>query len=278
MRWMPSATGWAPGSVQCGASLTHRVSQAARIPRSHPAQGGRSVTLVPSIGVLRPLPRAPDRETLDETRPEEDRHVGTGVRRTRFARLERGAGPDGAGPRRRDRARGRHHDLRHRPAHPQGGRAHRRPGAGARSRGRRHRRGHRRGRARDRRGGPRAGLVHHLVRTLPLLPRRPLRPVPERWRLDPGPPDRRDAGGVRPDPLRGHVAARAARAGHRRGGRAALGHPAHLLRGRRAQRDGAAGGHGGHRGCRADRPGGCADGPTVQPHPHRRRRPGRGPT
>ena len=98
------------------------------------------MTLVPTIGVQRPLPRGPGRETLDETRPEEERHVGTGVRRTRFACLERGARPDGAGARGRDRAGGRHHDLRHRPAHPQGGRARGRPGPGARPRGRRHRR------------------------------------------------------------------------------------------------------------------------------------------
>ena len=52
---------------------------------------------------------------------------------------------------------------------------------------------------------PRAGLLHLRVRRMPLLPRRPLRTVPGRRRLDPRPPDRRDAGRVRARPVRRHL-------------------------------------------------------------------------
>ena len=43
---------------------------------------------------------------------------------------------------------------------------------------------------------PRAGVVHHLLWRLPVLPRRQLRAVPGRGRLDPRPPDRRHAGRI----------------------------------------------------------------------------------
>ena len=65
------------------------------------------------------------------------------------------------------------------------------PRHGPRPRGRRHRRRGRRGRHDGRGRRPRAGLVHHVVRALPLLQGGPLRPVPRRRRLDLRPPDRR---------------------------------------------------------------------------------------
>ena len=52
---------------------------------------------------------------------------------------------------------------------------------------------------------PRPRVVHHGVRRVPVLPRRPLRPVPRRRRLDPRPPDRRHAGRVRARPVRRHL-------------------------------------------------------------------------
>ena len=87
---------------------------------------------------------------------------------------------------------------------------------------------------------PRARLVHHRVRCLPLLPRRQLRPVHRRRRLDPRPQDRRHPGRVRPGAVRGHLDVSRPRRCHRRGSTHARRHPAHGLRGRRAERPGPA--------------------------------------
>ena len=102
---------------------------------------------------------------------------------------------------------------------------------------------------------PRARLVHHRMRRLPLLPRRDVRPVPRRRRVDPRSPDRRDAGRVRARAVRRHLDLRRARGRDRRGGPDARRHPAHRLRGRRAQRRRAARRHGRRRGVGSDRAG-----------------------
>ena len=52
---------------------------------------------------------------------------------------------------------------------------------------------------------PGAGLVHHRVRRVPVLPRGQLRPVPRRRRLDPRPQDRRHPGRVRAGAVRRHL-------------------------------------------------------------------------
>ncbi len=77
--------------------------------------------------------------------------------------------------------------------------------------GRRDRRRRRRGPRRTA-GRPGAGLLHHLLRPVPVLPGRLLRPVPRRGRLDPRPPRRRHAGRVRPRPARRPVRPPAPRA------------------------------------------------------------------
>ena len=109
-------------------------------------------------------------------------------------------------------------------------------GHGARPRGRRHDRGGRPRRQHVRRGRPRAGLVHQLLRALPLLQGGPLRPVPGRRRLDLRPPDRRAAGRVRARAVRRQLGAQGARGAERRAGAVPRRHPADLLRGRRPQR------------------------------------------
>ena len=76
-------------------------------------------------------------------------------------------------------------------------------------------------------GRPRADLVHHRLRPLPVLPRGPLRPVPGRRRLGARAPDRRRPGRVRPGPVRRRLGAPAARRGPRRGRAHARRHPAH---------------------------------------------------
>ena len=89
---------------------------------------------------------------------------------------------------------------------------------------------------------PGARVVHHRLRHLPLLPRGQLRPVPRRRRLDPRPQDRRHPGRVRPGPVRRHLhLPRARRASADEQHPDARRHPAHRLRGRRAQRPGAPG-------------------------------------
>ena len=178
---------------------------------------------------------------------------------------------------RRDRPRRRGHDLRHRPAHPQRRRARGDRRTDPRPRGRRHRRvGRHRGQ--DRQGRrPRARLVHHRVRHVPVLPRRPLRPVPGRRRLDPRPHDRRHPGRVRPRAVRRHstypvpagvtdeeilmladILPTGYEVGVLNGGVAAR------RRRRRRRR-------------RPDRPGRDHGRAAVQPEPHRRHRPGRQP-
>ena len=154
---------------------------------------------------------------------------------------------------RRDRP-GRHGDhLRHRPAHPQG----RRPGgqpAAASWATRRSAPSSRSAPASRRSAGrPGAGLVHLGVRAVPVLPGGPLRPVPGRRRLDPRAPDRRHAGRVRPGPVRRHLDLPGPGRRRRRGDPDARRHPADRLRGRRAQRPGAAGRHRRRRRRRPDR-------------------------
>ena len=87
----------------------------------------------------------------------------------------------------------------------------RRGGPGPRARGGRHGRGDRVGGRHRPAGRPGAGLVHLGLRPLPLLPGGRVRAVPRRRRLDPRAPDRRRAGRVRPDPVRGHLHIPAAR-------------------------------------------------------------------
>ena len=96
-------------------------------------------------------------------------------------------------------------DLRDRPPHPQGRRARGEAGHDPRPRGRRHRRRDRERGDDARAGRPRARLLHHLVRPLPLLQGGPLRPLHRRRRLDLRPPDRRAPGGVRAGAVRRHV-------------------------------------------------------------------------
>ena len=135
-------------------------------------------------------------------------------RRPMRALVYHGPGPQGLGRspqaddrrrHRRDRARRRGHDLRHRPAHPQGRRPRGDRRTDPRPRGGRHRRGGRRRREEREGRRPGARLVHHRVRRVPVLPRGPLRPVPRRRRLDPRPPDRRHPGRVRAGAVRRHV-------------------------------------------------------------------------
>ena len=154
-------------------------------------------------------------------------------------------------------------------------RGHRR--ADPRSRGRRHRRdGRRRGQDREGRG-PGAGVVHHRLRRVPVLPRRSVRPVPRRRRLDPRPHDRRHPGRVRPRAVRRHLHLPGSRRRHRRGAPHARRHPAHRLRGRRAQRRVETGRRGRRRRRGADRPVGHHGSPALQPEPRRGHRPGRQP-
>ena len=85
-------------------------------------------------------------------------------------------------------------------------------------------------------GRPGAGVLHHRVRPLPVLPRGQLRPVPRRRRLDPRPHDRRHPGRVRAGAVRRHLDLPAPRRRRRRSRADARRHPADRLRGRRAQR------------------------------------------
>ena len=79
------------------------------------------------------------------------------------------------------------------------------PGTHPRARGRRHDRRKGLGRHDARARRPRARVVHHLVRPLPVLQGAPLRPLHRRRRLDLRPPDRRAAGRVRARAVRRHV-------------------------------------------------------------------------
>ena len=109
-------------------------------------------------------------------------------------------------------------------------------GHGARPRGRRHGRRDRRRRDDPRAGRPRPRLLHHLVRALPVLQGRPLRPLHRRRRLDLRPPDRRAPGRVRACAVRRHVGLQAPRRAQRRAGAVPRRHPSDRLRGRSAQR------------------------------------------
>ena len=54
-------------------------------------------------------------------------------------------------------------------------------------------------------GRPGVGLLHHRLRSVPLLPRGQLRPVPRRGRLDPRAQDRRHPGRIRARAVRRHL-------------------------------------------------------------------------
>ena len=199
------------------------------------------------------------------------------VPRPRSQGLGRGPQADDRRRHRRHRPRRRGHDLRHRPAHPQGRRPRRDRRTDPRPRGGRHRRGGR-CRRQDREGRrPRARVVHHRLRHVPVLPRGPLRPVPRRRRLDPRPQDRRHPGGVRAGAVRRHVDLPCPRRCGRRADAHARRHPPHRLRGRRPQRSRATRRRRRRRRRRADRPGRDHGRPAVQPQPRRRDRPRRQP-
>ena len=195
---------------------------------------------------MRRWPRAGERGDFESHR-KGGRNEGSCVPRARAAGLGVRARPDDPRADGRDRPDRLVHDLRHRPAHPQGRRARGEAGDDPRPRGRRHGRRGRRGRDDDRAGRPRARLVHHLVRALPLLQGGPLRPLHRRRRLDLRPPDRRPPGGVRPGAVRRHLRLQGAGRAERRAGALPRRHPSDGVRGRRAQRARRAGRHGRHR-------------------------------
>ncbi len=161
-------------------------------------------------------------------------------------------------------------DLRHGSAHPQGRRLDGRAGPNPRPRGGRNSR-------RDRgcgdhacARGPRARLVHHVLRALPVLQGGPLWPLHGWRRLDLRPPDRRSAGRVREGAVRRHVRLQApARADGRAGG-VSRGHPPDGLRGRSALRPRRAGRHRRDRRRWADRPRGGDDRETALARTDRR--------
>ena len=93
-------------------------------------------------------------------------------------------------------------------------------------------------------GRPRARLVHHLVRALPLLQGGPLRPLHRRRRLDLRPPDRRPPGRARARAVRRHLRLQGAGRAERRAGALPRRHPPDRVRGRRAERARRAGRHG----------------------------------
>ena len=107
----------------------------------------------------------------------------------------------------------------------------------ARSRSRWNHRSGRIGREQSEARRPRADLLHHVVRELPVLPRGSVRTLRRRGWLDPRPPDRRHAGGIREGSVRGHVDVprpAAVRVGRERPD--ACRYRAHGLRGRRPKR------------------------------------------
>ena len=144
-----------------------------------------------------------------------------------------------------------------------------------RPRGRRHRRRGRRGRHDDRARRPRARLVHHLVRALPLLQGGPLRPLHRRRRLDLRPPDRRAPGRARPRAVRGHLGLQGAGRAERRAGALPRRHPADRLRGRRPERARRAGRHGRDRRRGPDRARGDHDREAAHARADHRDRPRR---
>ena len=197
------------------------------------------------------------------------------VPRAGAASLGGRARPDNPGADRRDREDRLVDDLRDRPPHPQGRRAGGEARNDPRPRGRRHR-----GRDRERRhdaraGRPRARLLHHVVRPLPLLQGGPLRALHRRRRLDLRPPDRRPAGRVRPRAVRRHVGLQGAGRAHGRAGAVPRRHPPDRVRGRRPQRGRRAGRHGRDRRRRPDRARRDHDRAAPHARPHRRDRPRR---
>ena len=132
--------------------------------------------------------------------------------------------------------------------------------------------GRRRRRPSRQRRRPRARLVHHLMWHLPVLPRRPRRPMPRRRRLDPRSQDRRHPSRARPRAVRRPVDLPDPGRRERRGGLDAGRHPADRLRGRRPQRPRHARRRRRRRGRRPDRPGGDHRFTPVQPDDRDRHR------
>ena len=178
---------------------------------------------------------------------------------------------------RRDRPHRHLDDLRHRPAHPQRRRARDDPGTilGHEAVGTVHEVGAGVSTVAPRR--PRAAVLRELVRALPLLQGGPLRPVPGRRRLDLRPPDQRPAGRVRARPVRRQLGLQGPRGAQRRAGAVPRRHPAHLLRGRRAQRHGLTRRRRRDRRRRTDRPGGDPHREALHARADRRDRPRRQP-
>ena len=126
-------------------------------------------------------------------------------------------------------------------------------------------------------GRSRARFVHQLVRTLPILQGRALRPV-HRWRrLDLRPHDRRPSGRVRPRPVRRHLGLQGAGGPDRRAGAVPRRHPADGIRGRRSERRRPAGRHRRRRRCRPDRARDDHDREALHARPDHRDRPRRRP-
>ena len=203
----------------------------------------------------------------------EARDESTRVPRAGPASLGGRARPDHPGADGRDRADRLLDDLRHRPPHPQGRRAGGEAGHDPRPRGRRHGRRDRKRRDHARAGRPRARLLHHVLRAVPLLQGRPLRALHRRRRLDLRPPHRRAAGRVRARAVRRHLGLQGAGRAHRRAGALPRRHPPDRVRGRRPQRARRAGRHGRDRRRRPDRARGDHDRAAPLAGPHRRDRP-----
>ena len=144
-----------------------------------------------------------------------------------------------------------------------------------RPRGRRHRRRGRRRRHDDRARRPGARLVHHVVRTLPLLQGGPLRPLHRRRRLDLRPPDRRASGRVRARAVRGHLGLQGPGRPERRAGALPRRHPADGLRGGCPERARRARRHGGRRRGGPGRARRDHDGQAAHARPDHRDRPRR---
>ena len=122
-------------------------------------------------------------------------------------------------------------------------------------------------------GRPRARLLHHVLRAVPLLQGRPLRALHRRRGLDLRPPHRRAAGRVRARAVRRHLGLQGAGRAHRRAGPLPRRHPPDRVRGRRPQRTRRAGRHGRDRRRRPDRARGDHDRAAPLAGPHRRDRP-----
>ncbi len=110
------------------------------------------------------------------------------------------------------------------------------PGTDPRPRGRGHGGRDRKRRHDARAGRPRARLLHHVVRPVPVLQGGPLRALHRRRRLDLRPPDRRAAGRARPRAVRRHLGLQGAGGALGRAGALPRRHPPDRVRGRRPQR------------------------------------------